>query len=266
MREHDISGIKKFLYDFVKNNICLAVGKSDVEANLRMKYSHILAVHTLARMLAAELRLDNQTTFQVRAAALLHDIGRFPQIIESQTYEDAKSINHADLGVKIIQENRLLNHFGTDVAQAIEIAVRHHNKLALPSEIVGKYRAIAETLRDADKIDITRIAIKFHAAELKGKKTEWYTEMLFSPTCNRIAVEALLAGKAVPIAEIATVYDEFLLYLSWVNDFHFDVSVRHLVKLKRIEYMVNSLPGDTLRARVAEYINKRLVERCSIKV
>ena len=264
MREHDISGIKGFLDDFVQKNTRLAAGKSDVEANLRMKYSHILAVHKLARRLAEELRLDDQTTFLVRAAALLHDIGRFPQIVENQTYEDVKCINHADLGVRIIQENGVIDHFGKDVSKAIEIAVRHHNKLTLPSEIVGKHRTIAETLRDADKIDITRIAIKFHAAELKGKKTEWYTEMSFSHTCNRIAAEALLAGKAVPLAEIATVYDEFLLYLSWVNDLHFDVSVRYLVKLKRLEYMINSLPDDTLRAHVAEYIDHRASERCSI--
>jgi len=266
MKEHDISGIKQFLDDFVQKHTRLAAGKSDVEANLRMKYSHILAVHTLAQRLAAELRLDDQTTFQVRAAALLHDIGRFPQIIESQTYEDVKSINHADLGVRIIQENGVIDHLGADVSKAIEIAVQHHNKLTLPPEIIGKHRTIAEILRDADKIDITRIAIKFHTSELKGKKTEWYTEMSFSPTCNRIVAEALLAGKAVPLAEIGTVYDEFLLYLSWVNDLHFDVSVRHLVKLKRIEYMVNSLPDDTLRARVTEYISQRISERCSIEM
>lgn len=266
MKEHDISDIKGFLDDFVQKKTRLAAGKSDVEANLKMKYSHILAVHKLAHRLAEELRLDDQTTFLVRAAALLHDIGRFPQIVESQTYEDVKSVNHADLGVRIIQENGVIDHFGRDVSEAIEIAVRHHNKLVLPPEIIGEHRIIAGILRDADKIDITRIAIEFHAAELKGKKTEWYTEMSFSPNCNCMAAEALLAGKAVPLTEIGTVYDEFLLYLSWVNDLHFNVSVRHFAQLKRLEYMVNSLPDDTLCTRVAEYINQRLAERCSIEL
>ena len=160
----------------------------------------------------------------------------------------------------------LITNFGIEVSEAIKTAVRHHNMLALPVEIVGKARTITKVLRDADKIDIIRIAIEFHSSELEGCKTGWYTEMSFSLTCNRIAAETLLAGKVVPLTEIATIYDEFLLYLSWVNNFHFDVSVRHLVHLGYLEYMVNSLPDDTLRNHVAKYISRKVAERCSVKI
>jgi putative nucleotidyltransferase with HDIG domain len=262
MKEHDVSGIKQFLDNYVQEIIRLAAKQSDVESNLRMKYSHTIAVHALVQRLAAKLHLDNQTTFQVRATALLHDIGRFPQIIESQTYEDMKSINHANFGVRIIQENGVIDHFGNEVSEAIKTAVRHHNKLALPPEIVGQFRTIAEVLRDADKIDIIRIAIEFHSSELKGCKTGWYTEMSFSPTCNHIAAEALLAGNVVPLTEIGTVYDEFLLYLSWVNDFHFDFSVKYLAEVGYLEYMIHALPDDTLRDCVAKYISRRIEDRC----
>ena len=266
MKGHDISGIKRFFDNYVQNITCLEFGQSGVESNLRMKYSHTLEVHALVQRLAAELHLDDQTTFLIRAAALLHDIGRFLQIIESQTYEDVKSVNHADLGVRIIQENGVLDHLGIEFSEAIKTAVRHHDKLALPPELVGKTKTITEVLRDADKIDIIRIAIEFHSSEIKGRKTGWYTEMSFSPTYNCIAAEALLAGKVVPLTEVATVYDEFLLYLSWVNDLHFDVSVRHLVYLGRLEHMVNSLPDDTLRNHVTKYISRKITERCSVKI
>ena len=266
MNENDVVSIARFLDLYFQDFLVLAMGQDDVESNLRMKYSHSLAVHALAQRLAAELQLDDQTTFQIRAAALLHDIGRFPQIVESQTYEDVKSVNHANLGVRIIQENGVIDHFGIDVSEAIETAVQYHNKLTLPPEIVGKHRTIAKIIRDADKIDIIRIAIKFHSSELNGRKTGWYTEMSFSPSCSRIAAESLLAGKAVPLAEIGTVYEEFLLYLSWVNDFHFDVSVQRLFHLGCLEYMLNSLPDITIRNHVTEYINRRITERCSIKI
>ena len=210
--------------------------------------------------------ITNQTTFLVRVAALLHDIGRFPQIIESQTYEDIKSINHANLGVRIIQENGVLDHFGIEIFEAIKTAVRHHNKLALSPKIIGKARTITEVLRDADKIDIIRIAIEFHSSEIEGRKTGWYTEMSFSPSCNCIAAETLLSGKVVPLTEIGTIYDEFLLYLSWINNFHFDVSVRHLVYLRHLEYMLNALPDDTLRNHVTKFINGKITERCSVKI
>lgn len=262
MIDSDIVRIEEFLGVYIQQFLRRAEGQSDVEANLRMKYSHTLAVHALARKLAAELHLDDETSLRVRAAALLHDVGRFPQIIEHRTYEDVISTDHAYLGVEIIEEHGLIAHLGTEASEAVEAAVRHHNKLTLAPELGGQARIVAEVLRDADKIDIIRISIEFHASELEGRVTGWFTEMSFSPTCNPIAAAALLAGKPIPIAELGTVYDEFLLYLSWVNDLHFDPSVRYLTDVGQFEYMVHALPDDSLRDRVAEYITRRINERC----
>lgn len=266
MKEANIFDIKRFLDLYFQESICLAMGQCDIESNLQMKYSHSLSVYKLVQKIAAGLHLNNQTTLRVRAAALLHDLGRFSQITGHQTYEDLKSIDHADLGVRILQEKKVIAHLGTEVSEVIKAAVRHHNKLTLPPGMEGQVKTITEVLRDADKIDIMRIAIEFHSSELKGIKTGWFTEMSFSPSCNRIVATSLLAGKPVPIAEIDTVYDEFLLYLSWVNDLHFDVSVRCLSKLGRLEYMINALPDDTLRTRVTEYISRKIAERFSVKM
>ncbi len=261
MRESDIVNIDRFLEVYLQQFIRRTEGQYDVEANLRMKYSHTLAVHALVRKLARGLHLDDQTTLQVRAAALLHDLGRFPQIVEHQTYEDVRSIDHAHVGVKILQQKRVIAHLGTQASEAIESAVRHHNQLALAPELGGQSRIVAEVLRDADKIDIIRIAIEFHASEVEGRKRGWFSEMSFSPTYSHIAAAALLAGKPVPIAELSTVYDEFLLYMSWVNDFHFDFSVRYIAELGHLKYMVHALPDDAFRGRIAEYISQRIEER-----
>ena len=262
MNDSHIQDIKRFLHAHLRQSIVLACNQCGVVSNLRMKHAHALAVHELVRELSSGLRLDDRTTFLVRAAALLHDIGRFPQITEHQTYADVKSSDHAHLGVKILQEKKVISHFGNDASEVIEAAVRHHNKLTLTPELSGQARTVAEVLRDADKIDIIRIAIEFHASEVKGLKTGWFTEMSFSPTCNRVAATALLAGRTVPIAELGTVYDEFLLYLSWVDTLHFSISVQHLANAGHLEYMIRALPERTLRACVAEYISKRIEARC----
>lgn len=265
MNETDVAGIRKFLDIYYKESIGMVVGQRDVESNLQMKYAHSLEVHALTCKLAAELHLDNPTTLKARAAALLHDIGRFPQIIKSHTYTDARSVDHSHLGVIIVRENQVIDHLGIEASEVIKTAVRNHSTLSVPSEIVGRTRTITEVLRDADKIDIIRISIDFHSSEIAGRKTGWYTDMSFAPTCNSIVTEALLAGKAIPVTEIKTVYDEFLLYLSWVNDFQFDYSVRHVAELGRWEYMVKTLPDDTLRNHVTNYINRRIDERCSAR-
>ena len=262
MKESDVSSTRIFFDLYFKEIYHQSADKFNVASNLRMKYFHSLAVHTLTRRLAKELHLDNQATLRIRAAALLHDIGRFPQIVDRRTYEDTKSADHADLGVKIIREEGVIGHLGAEDLEAIEAAIRYHNKLSLPPSLMGQTRVVAEVLRDADKIDIIRIAVEFFTSEIEGCKTGWFTDISFAPICNPILVIALLAGKTLPIAEISTVYDEFLLYLSWVNDFHYDISVRYLDKLGSIKYMMSMLPDDTLRDDVSKYINEIIKKRC----
>jgi len=263
MNNQDITRIKRYLAVYYKKLIQITAGKPDIEANLQMKYFHSFQVHALAQKLGVELHLDQQSIFQVRAAALLHDIGRFPQIIESQTYEDENRVDHADLGVKIIHDNGVIDHLGSDISRTIKTAVQNHNKLALPEELSRHDETIAKVLRDADKIDIIRIAIEFYSSELEGNKTGWFSEVSFSRTCSRMAANALVSGKAVSLNEISTVYDEFILYLSWVNDLHFDYSVWHLVSLGSWEYMVNAIPDDMVRNQITTYIRRRIHQRCS---
>ena len=48
--------------------------------------------------------------YTARAAALLHDAGRFQQYAEYKTFSDALSEDHAELGVKVIQNSGLLDN------------------------------------------------------------------------------------------------------------------------------------------------------------
>jgi len=264
MNTTDITRIEDFLKRYYQEFFCQVESRTDIQTNLRMKYSHALAVHALTKELAVGLHLDHETTILVQAAALLHDVGRFSQIVEYQGYSDTRSIDHAALGLAIIRERGVLAYASADDVAAIEISVREHNKRNLSAEVNGHGKIVAQVLRDADKIDIVQVSTEFYASETEGVRTGLFCEMSFAPVCNEVVVKALLAGEAVPICELATVYDEFLLYLSWVNDLHFDYSVKYLAEIGRMDYMISVLPDTAFRCRVAEYVHRRVDERCAL--
>lgn len=261
MRKSDIIKFKQFLDDQARHYATKCQDQSNIKSNIQMKHYHSIKVHALVKKLAMELNLDDKISFQAQAAALLHDIGRFPQIIDYYTYEDPISIDHAELGVKILQDEKVLVNLTSEDAEVITTAVRYHNKLRLPQEIVGQTGIVAKTLRDADKIDIIRIAIDFYTAEIDGRKTGWYSELSSSSTCTPSVVTALLADEDVPISHVKTLFDEFLLYLSWVNSLHFADSVRHLVQSGNLQNMIRLLPGKTMQEVIGNYVFHRVKER-----
>jgi len=102
--------------------------------------------------------------------------------------------------------------------------------------------------------------MEFHAAEQEGRTTGWFSELSFSPRCDPSLVAALLEGREIPIEDLSTVYDEFLLYLSWVNSMHFNNSVQYLAQTGYVAYMIETLPDRSFASCVSEYIIRRI--RC----
>ncbi len=232
-----------------------------VRVNLRLKQKHTERVRALTRVLSIRLALDDRLTVLAECAALLHDVGRFPQLLQYGAYRDEISVDHGALGSRIIDEAGLLDDLPEEDARALATAVRHHNKLALPSSLCQKTCTISAVLRDADKIDIIRIAVEYHKAGGIGPTALWFSDVSFKPRCCQQVLAALLEGRAVPIGLIATVYDEFLLHLSWIDSLHYAVAVEHLVKTGHVEYMLRSLPDKSVASRVTEYIMGRISHR-----
>ena len=67
--------------------------------------------------------------------ALLHDIGRFEQFRNYQTFLDLNSVNHAELGLSILEREQVLNALSTDERECIISGIRYHNRATLPSDL-----------------------------------------------------------------------------------------------------------------------------------
>ena len=67
------------------------------------KHEHTIRVADNCRVLADDLKFNAYNTDLAELIGLFHDIGRFEQWRVYQSFSDDKTIDHADLGVKIIK-------------------------------------------------------------------------------------------------------------------------------------------------------------------
>ena len=89
-----------------------------------------------------------------RAGALLHDTGRYSQWQEFGTFQDSKSVDHAQRGVEVITREGWLSGLTAAERKMVLAAVAVHNRKELPDGLDAKTAAQAHLVRDADKLDI----------------------------------------------------------------------------------------------------------------
>ena len=120
------------------------------------KYYHTFRVADYAKEIATKEGLNEQDVFIAYLCGLLHDIARFRQAEEYQTFYDIKSFDHGDVGALVLQDNNYIENYIQDKeSQNIIIkAVKNHNKFSIEDSLNERELFFAKLVRDADKIDI----------------------------------------------------------------------------------------------------------------
>ena len=80
-------------------------------AKISRKIAHSYRVVEVSEQIAKSLNLTEEDIELAKLIGLLHDIGRFEQIRIYDTFSDKDSIDHANLGVKILFEDGLIRNF-----------------------------------------------------------------------------------------------------------------------------------------------------------
>lgn len=220
---------------------------------IRYKFHHSYRVMEIAKEIALSLNLNDEDSYIVTLAALLHDIGRFNQIKNYDTYLDQISTDHGDEGERVLKENDFIKQFVLDekIINIILNSTKYHNKYEIDSNLDQKTTLICKIVRDADKLDIMREC----ANEISDKKIIIKKEIL-----NSIENNVLAANN---YCETNT--DYVVYYLSWVYDLNFKYSFNYLMKNKIIEKKFNLLEmyGETeeitkIKTLILKKINEKL--------
>lgn len=149
MKEKAIAIFEKYLSNFDKNN-----------PKIKWKYIHSYRVADLMQEMAEKLNFDSHNQDLAYVIGLYHDIGRFTQLKEYDSYSDLKTIDHGMVGAKEIKDKHLLKEVLNNKEESILIfSVNNHNKYKIAytkDKLKLKY---AKLIRDADKIEIIRSII-----------------------------------------------------------------------------------------------------------
>lgn len=230
--------------------------------NIRMKEKHTLRVCREILDIGDSLGLDEHGRFIAEVSALFHDVGRYEQFRRYGTFLDAKSEDHARLGVKVIQENRMLDMIAPRHRELVLTVVENHNKLSLPDTLDGEGRFFTKLLRDADKIDIWKVVLEYYASA-EGERVESIGLGLPDDSAVSDAVcRDLLSGKMVMGSRMKSLNDFKLLQMGWVYDLNFRRSfeiVRERDYIGRIYLTMPHTPViDRIYGQVAEYVSLNL--------
>ena len=97
------------------------------DGRVALKIVHTYAVVSVMETLCRLRCLPPHTAGLALLCALFHDIGRFEQLKQYDTFLDHKSVDHASLSCKVLRENHVLDRLSETDREAVLTAIENHN-------------------------------------------------------------------------------------------------------------------------------------------
>lgn len=236
---------------------------------IELKVKHTFRTVEVAKEIAEDLNLKEEQCLLAQLIALLHDIGRFEQVRIYNTFRDKDSVDHADLGVKILFEEGKIRNFIEDTKydDIIYKAIKNHNKFKIQEGLNEEELLQAKIIRDADKTDIfARFALDI---ELCQNVLYDYKEMAKQIVSPKI-MEKFEKYEQVSRDEFNSDIDGYINIISFIFDYNFLTGLKMIKENNYIERTMKPICicEDTKEQmeRIIEianaYIDKRIKKGC----
>ena len=209
---------------------------------IELKRSHTLCVVDNAVLVARGEGLSEPLALLAEAAALLHDVGRFPQYMQYRTFNDGTSVNHGELGAKVVREAGVLGALSTPEREAVISAVHFHNAYAIPDIEDETAIGLLRVLRDADKLDIWRVMADFYELPPSERSPAVANHLEDRPTYSPEMLEKLARGIPCRFADATVLNDLKFMNLSWAYFLNFSTTCRLLLERRLAQRVASTLP------------------------
>ena len=168
-----IEEFRKYVSNYDLNNI-----------KIKLKYDHSIRVMELSEKYSKQLGFSDYDIKLATMIGLLHDIGRFEQLKMYDSFDDRK-IDHADLGVKILFDEGLIERFwdNKDDYELIKLAIKNHNKFKIEDINDERIMKHAKLIRETDKIDIMYVYGVSDELKVRGDTSE-ISELIINSVRN----------------------------------------------------------------------------------
>jgi putative nucleotidyltransferase with HDIG domain len=260
MRQEQLEQFRQWFDDYVAG----FYGDDEyINANIRLKDEHSRRVCEEMAYLAGELGLGENQRRIADTVALFHDIGRFRQFEEYQTYHDPRSLNHCILGLEVLAEYDVLAGVEAGEREMIEKAIEYHGLKELPAGLDGDCLLYSRMIRDADKVDIFYVVIvNYEVYEADPESFKLEVELPDEPWYSPEVFGAVLDGQRIDYGKLATWNDMKLCQLSWVYDVNFAATLKRIKEKKCLEKIFDFLPSDgdieRVKGKIFGYVDSKI--------
>ena len=262
--------ILKYLKNWFSNYVqTFKHGDKNFQENIALKEKHTKQVCKEILNIGEQLGLNENELRLSEIIALFHDIGRFEQYARYKTFADHESENHAELGVKILKENKVLVQFNKSIQTLILRTILYHNRLSIPEGETNTCLFFSKLLRDADKLDIWRVVTDYYnqnngerngILELGLPDTAGFSDKVYQDMLNK---------RIVDVKHLKNLNDFKLLQVGWIFDINFVptfhcIKTRHYIKKIR-QVLPESEKIETIFGVIQVYLDEKTSTREEIR-
>ena len=216
----DISNAKK---EFKK---LLDKYNSKEKPGFNLKITHTYHVMENAKKIACRLELSEEDIELAELIALLHDIGRFEELMKYDKFDSVNN-DHAQVGIKMLFDDNLIRKFikTEEHDEIIKKAILNHNKLRIEDKLEKRSLLHAKIIRDADKLDNYRVK-KEEKIESIFPNIVKTKEQLEHSKISKNVYQSILNKQCVDIHDRKTPLDYWCCVLAFLFDLNFKESFK----------------------------------------
>lgn len=234
----------------------------EVQTGILIKETHTGYVTSNSIALAKHLNMDTHDVQLAEIMGLFHDVGRFRQYSIYKTFNDAQSEDHADLGLKVIDELPFFKQLEPADEELVHFAIKNHNKKEIEPTEDKRKLLFAKLLRDADKLDIYRVLSPYIDRE-NAYKMPNFVKAKNRHDISPDFIEKFVKGEQVDFRLIRTNGDRKLVRLMWAYDINFSWTMRRIKEKGYLEHIISALPSDERVAQGAENLLAYVERKCN---
>ena len=241
-------------------------GYNAEDEKVRLKIEHTYRVAELCEKIALWLKLPEEEADLAWLIGMLHDIGRFEQLKNYGTFNDALSIDHAECGAEILfVQGKIRDYAPEDTEdELIRTAVAGHSAYRIPEGLTDRTQRFCHIIRDADKIDILKVNVEFPLEEIYTVSSE---ELRGGQVTGGV-MESFEEEHAVLRSLKKTAVDNVVGHISLVFELVFPVSLElaasqgYLEELMhfRSENPVTQQQFERIREKMREYMERKRIK------
>ncbi len=225
----------KYAYSFSSDGVLLSAMK-------KLKFDHSMRVASVAKKIATLEGWTEREILLAEMCGIFHDIGRYRQYREYKTFQDYKSVNHAELGCRVMQETNCLDLLEEREREIVLEATRYHNVKKIPDGLTPEIDRYARLVRDSDKLDIYFVIYD----AISNDKLEDYPEITHDVDLKGGPSEEILrqvrAHEQISYTDMRSLVDFELILMQWAYEMNFRATYRIMLEREIIEKMRSIVP------------------------